>query len=287
MLPNAFEFLLKTQVEDGGWGYTLGDRGTVEPTAAVLWALRNIPEASLAVQKAASWIVGFQNADGGWGICAEDAESGWQTAWAVFALNQVNLGNEACRKAEQWLLRSDVMQYTDSELLAAGEKVAQIDFSLRGWPWLPGESSWVEPTALAVLALQGNSSLAGVNERLDEAVRYLRDRRCAGGGWNVGNPAMFEASLPARVTPTSLAILALTKIAPKEILPEDIQTLQTEIMVDRGSQSIAWGLVALHALGEEAAEARSALISSQSLDGSWGENPYLTALACLALEEGE
>ena len=48
--------------------------------------------------------------------------------------------------------------------------------------------------------------------------------------------------------------------------------------------ALAWGLIALHALGEEDAEARAELFSMQGPDGSWNGNPYLTAIACMALD---
>ena len=286
MLPKALEFLLNVQADTGGWGYSSAGKAILEPTAAALLALRKISQASQAVQKAVVWILSLQNPDGGWGICAQDDESGWQTAWAVFALNQLEEGQDEVIKGVQWLLNIDVMQFKDSELLAAGEEVAQIDFSLRGWPWLPGESSWVEPSALTMLALKEDSSLAGVTERLEEAVRYLQDRRCAGGGWNVGNPVMFDALLPARANPTAWALIALAEMAPEEILPADIQILRKEMFQDGGTMAFAWGLMALHMLGEGDAEARSALASLQNPDGSWEENPYLTAIAWIALEGG-
>jgi len=283
---DTLEFLLKVQATDGSWGYSNTKVGILEPTAAVLLALRNNDQASQAVQKAADWILSFQNLDGGWGFCSQDRESGWQTAWAVFALSQLERGKEERNQGIQWLLNIEVMQLQDSELLAAGEKVAQIDFSIRGWPWLPGESSWVEPTALTMLAIRENSSKVDVHARIDEAVLYLRDRRCAGGGWNVGNPVMFDANLPARVTPTALALLALAKIDQNEITPGDLLSLRNEMIQDGGIMALAWGLLALHILGEEYAEARASLSSQQDSDGSWNGNPYLTAIAWMALEGG-
>jgi hypothetical protein len=251
----------------------------------VIFAIQNISQAFQSLQRAVKWILGFQNPDGGWGICPQDEESGWQTAWAVNVLNKLALGKEEAARGVQWLLNVDVMQLEDTESLAAGEKVAQIDFSLTGWPWLPGESSWVEPTALTMLGIRGNALVAGAAARIEEGVRYLIDRRCAGGGWNVGNPVMFDSPLPARVTPTALALIALKKISPHEILPGDIETLRKGMFQEGGSMALAWGLVALHALGEEDAEARAELFSMQDPNGSWDGNPYLTAIASMALEE--
>ena len=284
MLPKALEFLLKAQHEDGSWGYNPVGVGTLEPTAVVIFAIQNISQASQSIQMAIKWILGFQNPDGGWGISPQDKESGWQTAWAVYVLNKSTMSKEAAARGVQWLLNVDVMQVEDVESLAAGEKVAQIDFSLRGWPWLPGESSWVEPTALTMLGIRGNAQVAEVDSRIEEGIRYLVDRRCAGGGWNVGNPVMFDALLPARVTPTALALLALKESSPQDILPADIETLRKGMFQEGGSMALAWGLVAIHALGEEDAEARAELFSMQDPDGSWDGNPYLTAISSMALD---
>lgn len=290
MLSKALEFLVNAQTDAGGWGYDPFGEGFVEPTAAVLWALSQGPQTDerveRAIENAVIWMVGAQNPDGGWGICPSDQESGWQTAWAVFALGKLNFAEAAKRRGLQWLLNEDVMQYTDSELLSAGLSVARIDFSLRGWPWLPGESSWVEPTALSLLALDTDPSLAVGSERIKEAVHYLRDRRCHGGGWNVGNPVMFDAIFPPRVNPTAWAVLALAEISPNDILPEDIHVLREEMHLEGSPMGLAWGLIALHKIGDEDAEARARLAMLQEIDGSWGFNPYITASACLALAEG-
>lgn len=285
MLSNALDFLVNAQTPAGGWGYSPAGGAFIEPTAAVLFALQHAPQAKQALEKAVNWILRFQNPDGGWGICAQDGESGWQTAWAVYALSQLGWAEAEKLRGLQWLLDEEVMQYTDSELLSAGEAVAQIDFSIRGWPWLPGESSWVEPSALTLLALAKNASLTGVPARIDEAVLYLKDRRCHGGGWNVGNPVMFEALLPSRINPTAWAVLALAETSPTDILPEDVQVLHEEMHRDGGAMGFAWGLIVLHKIGEDDSEARSILSSLQGSDGSWGANPYLTASACLALAE--
>ena len=287
MLSTALDFLINAQTIAGGWGYSPAGGAFLEPTAAVLFALQHSPLAKQAVEEAVSWILSFQNPDGGWGICAQDGESGWQTAWAVYALSQLGGAEAEMQRGLRWLLDEDVMQYTDSELLSAGEAVAQIDFSIRGWPWLPGKSSWVEPSALTLLALAKNSLQAGVLTRVNEAVLYLKDRRCSGGGWNVGNPVMFEALLPARINPTAWAVLALAETSPQDILLEDVQILHEEMHRDGGTMGFAWGLMALHKIRDEDAEARSRLSSLQEEDGSWGGNPYLTASAYLALAEGE
>jgi len=144
----------------------------------------------------------------------------------------------------------------------------------------------VEPTALALLALDAASAVAAHRARADEAVRYLSDRRCQGGGWNFGNPFMLGAYLPPRPHPTAWALLALHAIAPDAIRPEDVAALRTEMHRDGGAMALALGIMALEALGETDPLARERLTALQRPDGSWEGSPYVTALALRALSGG-
>ena len=78
---------------------------------------------------------------------------------------------------------------------------------LVGWPWAEGTHSWVEPTALAVLALK--SVGLGDHERTREAVRLLHDRLFSDGGCNYGNTVVLGQTLRPHLQPTALALLAL------------------------------------------------------------------------------
>jgi hypothetical protein len=285
-LELAYSFLSTVQHPSGGWGYQVNQEPVVEPTAAVCLALQNHDESLPAWQRGKTWLQLAQNSDGGWGYNAADEQSNWKTAWAILALKGDLEASSQVAKARQWLLAVDALQFTDEELLKQGNEIAQIDFSLRGWPWLPGEASWIEPTALAMAALyQANLSQEEM-DRLDEARRYLLDRRCPGGGWNVGNPVMFDAVLPARAHPTAWALMALKQLSPTDISPSDIQVLQETMVDDGGVMALAWGLIALYTLGLEEQQAHDRLSETQLEDGSWMHNPYLTALAILAYTKG-
>jgi len=282
-VTDALSFLLDSQVNSQGWGYGVNHAPVVEATAVVALYLRRFSAADAALQRALQWLEAIQHEDGGWGLNALDAESGWHTAWALLALKRCAGASPAIAAGSRWLLQVEVMRFQDAELLADGRRVAGIDFALGGWSWLPGEASWVEPTAIAMLALQDSPLGEAAQPRLEEAVRYLVDRRCPGGGWNVGNPMMFDALLPARAAPTAWSLMALHALAPEVILAEDIQTLRGEMAQDGGLLALSWGLLALRLLGEDSPEAESQLLAAQSENGSWQDNPYLTAIAALAL----
>ena len=256
----------------------------VEPTAAALLALREEPRCREACDRAQSWLVAAQNPDGGWGLNAEDSESSWQTGWAVLALARSGAAQDAPRRGAAWLLSVAILEVGDEALRGSVRELLAIDPDLRGWPWRPGESSFVEPTALAVQALDAAHG-AGQNEsRLEEAAAYLRDRRCPAGGWNVGNPVMLGKALLPRAHPTAWALLALARIAPQAIVPEDLTALLADMEQDGGALALAWGLVALAKVDQEEADAEGHLVDLQSPDGGWNANPYHTAVAALALQ---
>ena len=84
------------------------------------------------------------------------------------------------------------------------------DPNLVGWPWVEATHSWLEPTALAILAL----CRGGLAEhpRVKAGVDLILDRALEAGGWNYGNKAVFGTELRPQPGPTGLALLALAAV---------------------------------------------------------------------------
>jgi hypothetical protein len=282
MVASAPDFLLATQTPDGGWGYAAGESSTVEATAATVLALRARATGDSARRASLTWLSAAQHPDGGWGLGTDDPESGWPTAWGVLALTEDEAAADAVRRGATWLMAVTTLRVEGDGLQREVREKFAIDPNLRGWPWLPGEASWVEPTSLAMLALTAPSVTSGAQKRLDEGARYLVDRRCHGGGWNFGNPVMLGGQLPPRAHPTAWALLALARVAPDVIRPEDLAALRVEMRRDGGALALAWGLLTLRVLGQDDAEVADWLNAQQRADGSWNGNPFHTAVALLA-----
>jgi hypothetical protein len=287
MASSATSFLAETLNPGGGWGYGPGHGSNIEATAAVAVASAGDPAIAALHEGAVAWLQAAQNADGGWGFAKDDPQSGWMTAWAVLALAERGAGgvSEAVDRGAAWLLRTQALDPATSataEELQQAKTLHGMDLTLRAWPWLPGQASFVEPSSMALWALMGVPSSPAIRARADQVVRYLVDRRCQPAGWNVGNPMMFSRSFPPRACPTAWTLLALAQAAPEAIRPEDIVALRADMHLDGGALALAWGLCALHALGQEDVAAAARLATLQAPDGSWGSNPYFTAMALMA-----
>lgn len=276
----ARTFLHQTQNPDGGWPLMPGTTSATEATALALLALH---PAGDETTRAVAWLLAAQHPDGGWGLNAADSLSQWHTAWAALAL-AVTVGPQApaCRQTRTWLLKNAGLAIAEAAAIAEISRLLRVDPTLRGWPWGPGEASWVEPTALAVLALRELG--ADSEPRVTEGTHYLRDRRCASGGWNVGNPFMFDKPFEPRAYPTALALLALADPSSTdndEAVHSGLAALRRQMQVERDALSLAWGLLALDAWNERDDEGAAALLAAQRPDGSWRGPTTVTAAALL------
>jgi hypothetical protein len=122
------------------------------------------------------------------------------------------------------------------------------DTALRGWPWIGETHSWVEPTSLALLALEITEK--GEHERAREARRMLMDRQMESGGWNYGNTAVFGRQLWPMPESTGLALSALEGRIDRKSVEKSIVYLKHEMGRLRTPLSLGWGCLGLRAWGE-------------------------------------
>ena len=97
-----------------------------------------------------------------------------------------------------------------------------------GQVWLElgiGTTSWVIPTAFALIALQqasqrGYPKTDRLTERIELGTSMLLDRMCPRGGWNSGNGVAFGVPLAPHIDATSIALLALKGHEERAACPE-------------------------------------------------------------------
>ncbi len=277
-MERAEQFLIDSQNSDGGWGYRVRGMSYVEPTAAVMLALRGLDEASR--KRARDLLLSLQHSDGGWGIAEIDHESGWMTAWALLAMADDVEARDAVARGAAWLVRTENFRVIDPGLRVQVQKAFRIDSTLRGWPWQPGDAAWVHPTALSVLAL----AAIGKREDARAGIEYLFDRAVSSGGWNIGNPWMIDKPIPPTIQDTAIALRAIRAMdaADRAQIPPAILFLRDALSRAKTSSELAWGVYGLRDWGLETKDWLAQLNSLQGADGSWNGNPFSTAIAILA-----
>lgn len=212
--------LAKTQNDDGGWGFRAGLRSAVEPTSWALLALcRPLTDRSLPHKKEAAvqFLQRAQLEDGAWPAVIGDNTSGWVTSLACLALGAAEGDSRSLKSGLKWLCVTwpgeGGVWWRVRHRLSRRSRLVDQDHRLRGWGWTPGTSSWVEPTAFALLALRHargvGSFLARVEGRCDLGGRMLCNRMCPNGGWNCGNPFVYGAAGEPIIGPTCWALLGL------------------------------------------------------------------------------
>ena len=118
--------------------------------------------------------------------------------------------------------------------LAAPERTVGHDTAIVGWPWVADTHSWLEPTAVAILALRREGKVD--HPRVREGLRLIRDRAIPTGGWNYGNNVAFGRDLRPQPAPTGLALLALAGIDDRsEVVERAVGYLQESLPSTRGS----------------------------------------------------
>ena len=279
-IPSSIDYLVKAQHASGGWGYKTGHRPVVEATAVVLLSLREEPSSQGAFQHGMKWLLGCQHEDGGWGINESDFESCWHTAWALIVLKAASQDTGMISRGETWL--SEVATYEVSSEAIHSHIPVSFSIGAFAWPWLPGQIPWVEPTALALLALKGMTNSSLVEIRQKSALDYLRRYRTPTGGWWTGNAGPLDTIVIPRVYQTSLALIALASVSKSDIQSADLTVLQQDLETEPGMLAHAIGLLAMRLLEASGDNSATILTSQQLPDGSWENNPFVTGWAILA-----
>jgi hypothetical protein len=247
-------------------GYRLGRTPASEPTALAALALVAAGHADAAEAKL-RWLAGIQTAEGSVGINAREPSPGWPTPLAGIAwlagnaaqptprssLPQPPPWSRNIRRAVDWLLRT------------AGNQLPRRDeghdTTLVGWPWAIGTHSWVEPTALAVLALKAAGH--GGHPRTREAAGLLIDRLLPGGGCNYGNTVVLGQELVPHVQPTGLTLLALAgERDPAGRIERSVEYLLRVLNEHTSPASLAYGLLGMAAHGTQCCMAEEWLVAA-------------------------
>jgi hypothetical protein len=252
----------------GGFVGKVGGGFRSDATAWAVVALEALDRRPEWLQPARSRLAAQQLADGRVALTPQHPEAFWVTPLAILAWHQAADCREAQARAIHFLLTSTGRHWQRPADAPYGH-----DTSLKGWSWIADTHSWVEPTALAVLALRITGW--GEHARVREAARLLLDRQLPGGGWNYGNTTVFGQELFPFPESTGLALNALRGMAPQPQIQKSLDYLQSSLQVVRTPLALAWGLMGLASWGQEPSGARAWI--GECLERQKRYGPYDTA----------
>jgi hypothetical protein len=195
---------------DGGVSTQAHAHADLESTA---WAI--LAEAADA-PGANGWIRAQLDVGGNWTERRGPAWVVWQTG-VVLAITP-SLPREAARAGCHWLLshrgrrlplRLRLSRRIDRWRARGG--AVEMNDELVGWSWADGTSAWVEPTAMAALALARHAPIDIAFQRgVRDAVALLIDRQAPDGGWNYGNVRVLDYDLDSFLDTTGWAVIGLS-----------------------------------------------------------------------------
>jgi hypothetical protein len=264
----SFRLFRDSQNSDGGWGFIAGDESRVESTCWVVKALTAIAGAKRGdedtVRRGLDFLTKAQLPDGSWPAVPETKTGCWVTSLACWVL--AGLQDEKYAKAidtglrwvcDDWPQDSSWWRRTVRKLSSAGKAGKQND-AARGWGWTPATSSWVEPTAFALLALEWHPRASSVTAFQREAERrrklgeaLLYNRMCPGGGWNCGSPEDYGVPGEPMVIPTTWALLSLRHNPERRENKESLDWLENNFSKIQGAASYASARICLEVYGRE------------------------------------
>jgi hypothetical protein len=266
---DARRFLLAVQNTDGGWSYTPGTPSTPEATCYAALALYAGFPPDTQSQNTVAWLAKHTE------LRVKSSPLWAAGSLTLLTLRRLGSAPNVQSALVERLLSSSVHQTEENPLV-------KLNGQLRGWPWVDGTFSWVEPTSYALVALKA----AGMrkHERVLEAERLLCNRVCSDGGWNYGNPRVRNEDLPSMVPTTALATIALQG-APTNamIVARALALMEHQASAHPSSLALSWTVLCASVYGRSVPGILQLLLTRQLPDGSWRGQVHLTALALLAL----
>lgn len=270
--------LLDAADPSGGWSYYAGRAPRIESTCWALLALDGTTSpADFDPGPHLAFLRSLEQPTG------DFVDVGGQVNYAWNALSALTLGTTGGADDRAMAGRLTAMLLERRGIAIEGETPeVRLDGSLQAWSWVDGTFSWVEPTALALLALRQTAATGETAAaRIDEAERLLADRACPGGGWNYGNGAVMGQDLRPYVPTTALALLALQTGPDRPFVREGLRWLQEHATSEPSAMALSLAAIALHAYNEPVGPLVDALAQQFEHTG-FLDNLHLTAMALYA-----
>ena len=226
----------------GGFANREGEDFRPDATAWAALALMAYGVGGELQEKARRRLAATQLADGRVSISPEHPKAFWPTPLAILAWQGSPAYQKAQDRAVAFLLAT-AGEHWERE----ADAIHGHDTNIKGWPWTADTHSWVEPTSLAIMALE----IAGksAHERVAEGCRMLLDRQIPGGGWNYGNTTVFDEILHAMPESTGMALGALNGKTSRTSIQPSLDYLEKLVATLNTPRALGWALLGLGAWG--------------------------------------
>ena len=283
VLEASYDALIRRAAPDGAFAAAEGEASRPDATAWAAMALFAANKAPELVAAARAARAAAQSPDGRLALVPERPEAAWPTSLALMAWLPDPARAENVSRAAAWLLAHPGSHWPKS---SEEQAVIGHDTSLSGWTWIDGAHSWVEPTALAMLAL--GALAAPPAAALAEATRLLLDRQLPGGGWNYGNTRIFRNTLLPVPESAGHALAALAgRAGPGDVAPSlaYLQGSQCAVATPLAAAWRAFGLGAWGLAGQDAVGLCLTALERQSRYGPY-DTPQLAQCLAAAASQG-
>ena len=243
-----------------------------DATAWAVLAFKACRKDAEIVQQLQARLAAEQLDDGRVCISLKHPDAFWPTSLAILAWHGSTEHTDIQSRAVNFLLNTSGRHWERKP-----DSPVAHDTSIKGWPWIENTHSWVEPTALALIALR----TAGYEKhpRAIEAINMLLDRQLPGGGWNYGNTSVFGKELNSMPAPTGMALQALAALVPREQIEKSLTYLKTTVEKLYTPFALGWSLLGLSAWNERPTNSQALILSSLDRQKRYG--PYATSLLSL------
>lgn len=241
-IADCIKDIQKRHYTEGGFAEKPGGLYRPDATAWAVMALTKTSDSDRSAEFARDKLKTSQLKDGR--VCMPgDNDALWPTPLAVLAWQGSQQHIEAQGRAVKFLLKISSVHWGKR-----ADSASAHDTSIRGWAWTKNTHSWIEPTALALIALEVTAQMG--HSRFQEGIRMIMDRQLPHGGWNYGNTFVYGQELHPFIDTTGIALSALAGHVAKEDVNRSILFLKSRIAGCRTPLSLGWALFGLGAWGE-------------------------------------
>jgi hypothetical protein len=269
---DSLQSIIRRFTLGGGFVQRSGNRFRSDATAWGILALTSGNRNPDAAFDAAGWLASIQIEDGRVPVLESLGTAFWPTALSVLAWKKVGGYFNQREKAIKYLLGSSGIHFPKEKNSPIGHNTL-----IRGWSWVENTHSWIEPTAISILALKANGN--GRHDRVLEAVRMILDRQLRSAGWNYGNTTVFNRELLPMPEHTGQALCALSGYVQAPEVQKSIDYLKNQLPGLHTPFSLCWSLFGLRAWSVDVPDAQARVLNCLSLQEKFGA--YDTTLLAL------